>query len=135
MFKLKGKSNLILIFIFLLVVSNWQRLRPVSFLNILWIFGSCISYRIIIVVWFFELCELFVRLIEQPSVNKPMIWPLNMWPSTKKGTSCRPGLFWDNEQNSVQNIKKIKGNTHFLKVVLSKVSLKFSRCWYHWKAC
>ena len=46
-----------------------------------------------------------------------------MWPSTTKGTSCRPGLFWDNEENSVQNIKKIKGNTHFVKVVLSKVSL------------
>ena len=25
----------------------------------------------------------------------------NMWPSTSKGTSCRQGSFWDNEQNSV----------------------------------
>ena len=31
-----------------------------------------------------------------------MLWMLqHMWPSTTKGTSCRPGLFWDNEQNSV----------------------------------
>ena len=55
-----------------------------------------------------------------------------MWPSTTKGTFCRPGLFWNNEQNNVQNIKKIKGNTHFVKIVLSKISLQF---WYHWKAC
>ena len=31
-----------------------------------------------------------------------------MWPRITKGTSCRPGLFWDVEQNSVQNINKIK---------------------------
>ena len=24
-----------------------------------------------------------------------------MWPSTTKGTSCRPDIFGDNEQNSV----------------------------------
>ena len=43
---------------------------------------------------------------------------------TTKDTSCRPSLFCDSEQNSVfNNINKIKGNTHFVKVVLSKVSL------------
>ena len=39
-----------------------------------------------------------------------------MWPNTAKGTSCRPSLFWDNGQNMVQNIKKIKGNTDFVNV-------------------
>ena len=57
-----------------------------------------------------------------------------MWPNTTKGTSCRPSLFWDNEQNSVQNIKKIKGIEHFEKVVLSKVSLQVLQIWYL-KAC
>ena len=47
---------------------------------------------------------------------------VKMWPSTTKGTSCRPGLFWDNEQNI---IKKIKGNSHFVKLEFSKVSLQF----------
>ena len=51
-----------------------------------------------------------------------------MWPSTAKGsTSCRPGLFWDHEQNSIQNIiKKIKGNIDIVKIVFPKVSLQFS---------
>ena len=59
-----------------------------------------------------------------------------MWPSsTTTGTSCRPGLFWDNEQNSVQNIKKIKGNLGLVKVEFLKVSLQFLGIGYHWKAC
>ena len=53
-----------------------------------------------------------------------------MWPSSTKGTSCRPGLFWDKDQNRVQNIRKIKGNTHFVKVVPSKESLQFLWIWY-----
>ena len=48
---------------------------------------------------------------------------MSMWPSTTKGTSYQPGLFWDDDQNSVQNINKIKGNTDFVKVVFPKVSL------------
>ena len=46
-------------------------------------------------------------------------------PEQQKVHQCRPSLFRDNEQNSVQNIKKIKGNTHFVNVVLPKVSLQF----------
>ena len=59
----------------------------------------------------------------------------DMWPNTTKGTSCRPGLFWDNGQNSVQNIRKIKGNTDLVNVVFPKVALQILRIWYHWKAC
>ena len=45
-------------------------------------------------------------------------------------TSCRPGLFGDNEQNSVHNIKKIKGNTDFVKVVFPKVDkMSLLLCW------
>ena len=61
---------------------------------------------------------------------------VNMWPNTTKGTSCRPSLFWDNGQNSVQNIKKIKGNIDFVNVVFPKISLQlFFQIWYHWKVC
>ena len=38
-----------------------------------------------------------------------------------------------NEQNSVQNIEKIRGNTDFVKVVFPKVSFQFSGIWYNWK--
>ena len=60
---------------------------------------------------------------------------MKMRPNTTKGTSCRPSLFLDNGQNSVQNIRKINGNTDFVNVVFPKVSLQFLRIWYHWKAC
>ena len=58
-----------------------------------------------------------------------------MRPSTTKGISCRPGLFRDNEQNSVQNIKKIKGNADFVKLYFQKYHFQFSGIGYHWKAC
>ena len=57
-----------------------------------------------------------------------------MGPSTLKSTSCRPGLFWYNERSSLQNIKKINGNTDFVKVVIPEVSL-FSGIWYQLEAC
>ena len=47
----------------------------------------------------------------------------------QKRTSCRPGWFWDNEQDSVQNMKKIKGNSDFVRVVF--LSLQFSGIGYH----
>ena len=50
-------------------------------------------------------------------------WGVKLWPSTTKGTSCRLGSFWDNDQNSLQNIKKIKGNIDFVNFVFPKVSL------------
>ena len=48
-----------------------------------------------------------------------------MWPNTTKGTSCRPSLFWDNGQNSEQNIKKIKGNIDFVMLYFQKYHLIF----------
>ena len=36
-----------------------------------------------------------------------------MWPIIIKGTSCRPSLFSDNEQNSVWNMKKTEGKYQF----------------------
>ena len=41
----------------------------------------------------------------------------DLWRSTTKGTACRPGLFWDNEQNTI--VGKIKGNADFVKVVFN----------------
>ena len=38
-------------------------------------------------------------------------------------------VFWDNEQNSVQNLNKIKGNLDLVKVVFPKVWLTIFRKW------
>ena len=58
--------------------------------------------------------NIFVKIILEWKEIHIFMWGSYMWPSTTKGTWCRPGLFWDNEQNSVQNIKE---NVDFVKVI------------------
>ena len=55
-------------------------------------------------------------------------------PIRQKGTSCRPGLFWDNGQNRVQNIQKIKGNTDLVNIVFLKVALQIFKNLVSWES-
>ena len=56
-------------------------------------------------------------------------------PSTTKGTSCRPGLWWDNEQNSVQMYKENKRKYRLCKSCISKSTTSIFTNLVSWKAC
>ena len=45
-----------------------------------------------------------------------------------------PGLFRDNEQNSLYNIKKIRITGHHLFLISTEVAFQFSKDRFHWKA-
>ena len=53
--------------------------------------------------------------IPEPKLVRTPSWECDPLTQYNKRDICRPYSFWDNEQISFQNIKIIKGNTHFSK--------------------